>query len=117
MYADDTTLISSDTDFINLVNVRNTELKMFYDCALANLLSNNVGKIFCIVFGNRSVDIDGPNFVLGNVQIKLRSRSRFLGIILDDEFIFNHHATFLLIKYLSLLVSYISYKVTCIFPV
>ena len=64
MYADDTTLSSSDNDFINLVNVGNTERKMFYDLALAYRLSINVDKTFCIIFGNRSVGIDAPNFCL-----------------------------------------------------
>ena len=85
MYVDDTTLLSSDTDFLNLVNVENTELKLFYDLELANRLSFNVDKIICIIFGNRSVDIDAPNFILGNVQVEAMRKSRFLGIILDDK--------------------------------
>ena len=82
MYADDKTLLSSGNDFINLVNVGNTELRLLHDWAPANRLSINVDKTFCITFGNRSVDIDAPNFVLGNVQIEAKSRSRFQGIIL-----------------------------------
>ena len=46
MYADVTTLLSSDNDFKNIVNVGSTELKLFYDLALAYRLSINVGKTF-----------------------------------------------------------------------
>ena len=46
MYADDTTTLSSDNDILNLVNVGSTELKMFYDRALANRFSINVDKTF-----------------------------------------------------------------------
>ena len=60
MYANDTILLSSDTDFINLVNAGTTELKLFYDWALANRLSNNVDQTFYIIFGNKSVDNDSP---------------------------------------------------------
>ena len=85
MYAEDTTLLSRDTDFIILVNVGNTELKLFYDLAHAYRLSSNVDNTFWMLFGNRSVDIDAPNFVLSNVQIEAKSSSRFLGIFLDDK--------------------------------
>ena len=64
--------------FMNLLNFGNTKLKMFYDWALVNRLTNNVDKIFCIMFGNRSVDIVDLNFVLDNVQIEEKSRRRFL---------------------------------------
>ena len=95
VYEDDATLLSSDTDFINLVNVWNTELKLFYDRALASRLSINVNKTGCIIFGNRSVDFGAPVFVLSNVQIEAESRSRFLGIILEYKVKFNHHITFI----------------------
>ena len=46
LYADDTTLLNRDTDFINLVNVGYTELKLFHDLALAYRLSSNVDNTF-----------------------------------------------------------------------
>ena len=103
MYADDTILIKSDTYFINLVNVGKTELKLFYDWTLAISLSINVDKTFCIMFGN--------------VQVEAISGSRFVDITLDDKLKVKHHITFIADKYLGLLVSYIRYKVSCLFPV
>ena len=67
----------------------------FDDWALANRLSINADKTFCIIFGNSSVDIDAPNFVFGNAQIEAKSRSGFLGILLVDNMKINHHITFI----------------------
>ena len=66
MYGDYTTLVGSDTVYIILANVWTRNL-IFQDWALANRSSINVDKTFRIIFGNRSVDIGAPNFVLGNV--------------------------------------------------
>ena len=70
MYAYDTTLLSIDTNFINQVNVGNTELTVFYDWALVNRISTNAYKTFCIIYEIRSVDIEVPELFLGNVQIE-----------------------------------------------
>ena len=93
MYADETTLLGSVTDSVNLVIDGNTELKLFHDWSLANRLSINFDKTFCIIFGIRSVEIDEPS--LDNVQIEAKTISRFLRKILDDNLKFNHHLTFI----------------------
>ena len=83
----------SETYFTILVNVGKAEPKLFYDWALANCLSIKVGMTFCCIFGNRSVDIHAPNFFLDNVKREANSRSRYLGIILDDKLKNNHRIT------------------------
>ena len=73
--------------------------------------------LFCMLFGNRSVDIDAPNFVLSNVQIEAKSTSGFLGIFWATKFKFNHHITFISDKVFKTISILYKLQVTCLFLV
>lgn len=89
MYADDTTMVISDVNFLNAVNKVNNILEVFKVWCDRNKLIINLNKTECIKFsyGNRAVpDI---NFSLDNTQIKITNKTKFLGVQVDENLKFS----------------------------
>ena len=92
LFADDTDIIYSNTDLVQLMNTVNSELDILSDWFKANMLSLNVQKTNFMLFGYKTVPtvygLQDPNF---NIKIENYSISRveftkFLGVIIDSKF-------------------------------
>ena len=86
LFADDTTLYHSDSDFTKLRREIESDLKTLSDWFAANKLSLNISKTNFVVFEKSkqsACDID--TLTLGNKTINKINCTKFLGIYIDDK--------------------------------
>ena len=90
LFADDTTLFTTNTNIENLSTVISNDLQRVNEWLTVNSLTLNIRKTYYIIFSNREV----PN----NLQIKLgqhtlerQNSGKFLGVILDEKLSFKEH--------------------------
>ena len=91
LFADDTTLIFSDTNYTSLLQNCNTELEKFNKWSIANRLSVNTAKTCYMLFTNRKIPNILSPIYLNNTEIQMESYVRFLGVIIDNNLKFNLH--------------------------
>jgi len=94
MFADDTTLLSADHNYVNLIGRVNCELQKIVEWTNANRLSVNVDKTIAMLYSNRLASIDDDLVpVLNNKPVKFSSSVKFLGVTVDDKLKFSEHAS------------------------
>ena len=99
LYADDTTLLASSTDYDELIIAINNELPKFYIWTLANRLSLNLDKTFAMLFSNCTHDVNNDlSLFFNDNRIKFKTSGDFLGLIVDEEAKFADHAGFVCSK-------------------
>ena len=93
LFADDTNIISSHSDFNHLVSITNTELDKVSDWFNANKLIVNHDKTSVMYFRKSAIShaLDEVKIKMNNVQLNISTSVKFLGIILDDGLKFNDH--------------------------
>ena len=95
LYADDTTLLASDSNYRDLVRTVNEELPKIQNWCLANRLSISMDKTYAMIFTNKPNTItDNDNIFLNNESVKIKTNENFLGLILDDQLKFVKHIQF-----------------------
>ena len=95
LFADDSSLTFSHSNFDFLINSVNHELKRIYEWTLCNKLSLNLSKTVAMIFTNRQIP-EGSNFVfIDNTCISFVSEYKFLGVIVDPKLKFNKHILFI----------------------
>ena len=99
LYADDTTLLSSNNDYDALILTINNELPKLYTWTTANRLSLNLGKTYAMLFSNRKQNINYDlSIYFNNVKIKFKKNEDFLGLTIDNEARFSEHIGFVCSK-------------------
>lgn len=99
LFADDTLISVSDTNFERIIVTLNNELKILYDWLCQNKLKLNNTKTKCMVIGskvncqkfknlNRYLNINGE-------IIEFVSEIKYLGVILDPQLTFSNHIDFM----------------------
>ena len=83
LFADDTTLIDSDSDLNTLVTRFNEELKHIVDWLNANRLSLNIDKTNFMVFRPKNKNDECPEIKINGTNINHVNQAKFLGVIID----------------------------------
>ena len=91
LYADDTTLSLSNTDYDLLTDELNTELELVRKWTIVNRLTINETKTEMICFSNRNISPTNNDVSIGGSSIKFIDSCRFLGIQLDKSLSFSNH--------------------------
>ena len=92
LYADDTTLLTSDSDYSSLIQTINAELPKIHKWCVANRLSIRMDKTYAMLFTNRQNAITGNNDIFMNSEtVKIKIKEDFLGLVMDDRLKFNNH--------------------------
>lgn len=92
LYADDTTIFSSDNDVSNLVSKLQADLFSLQRWCLSNKLSINVSKTCFMLYCSPNKTL--PTFsslYLNSKKIAFCSRTNFLGVVIDSNFKFDEH--------------------------
>ena len=99
LFADDTNILYSNSNIIQLMNTVNTELTILSDWFMANMLSLNVQKTSFMMFGFKNFP-KGINFniKIDNEMISRVEFTKFLGVIIDHKFTWQRHINFIAIK-------------------
>ena len=97
LFADDTTLSTSHSDYGELVQLTNNELKNVTNWTNFNQLTLNSDKTQLMIITLRSYD-DNINFKFNNVDIVPTNSCKFLGVILDHKLSFKNHIDLVLSK-------------------
>ena len=92
LFADDTTVVASGDSFHTLVDVVSDELNKVMRWTNLNRLSVNAGKTSCMLFTNRSADVNVESRVsFGGVSVPFARSTKFLGVIVDDKLKYSEH--------------------------
>ena len=105
MYADDTTISYSSNNIDDLNDNVNRDLNCLKQWLRGNKLSLNVIKTQAMVVGSRSNlkkisegNVQSPSFVMGDSQIEIVEKTKYLGIQLDQHLVWDEHTRFLRAK-------------------
>ena len=96
LFADDTTLTMSNSNFTNLVGNCNNELNNLVTWTKMNKLCINVGKTELLIISNRTKE--DLSIHLDNNELTCVKTCKFLGIHLDDKLSFENHVKFVISK-------------------
>ena len=91
LYADDATLLYSDSCINNLFNVVNNELNNIFQWTCANKLSLNIDKTKYMVISTKTVATSGYSLILNDNVLEQVRNFNFLGILIDDKLTFKDH--------------------------
>ena len=91
LYADDTTISMSGSDYDILVGDMDDEVDLIKKWMETNKLSLNISKTFSISFSTRKYVQPINTVYLNNVPVKRCDNEVFLGIVLDDRLNFSLH--------------------------
>jgi len=96
LFADDSNLFLSNSNFDTLVKLANEEMKKVMSWFEANKLSVNVKKTYYLIFCNRNKTYNkSAKIFLKSVPLSQESQAKFLGIIIDDRLTWKSHITML----------------------
>ena len=91
MFADDTNIFMSHEN-INILLVQfNNELKKVNSWLSLNKLSVNISKTQYMIFTNKKISTGDFQVQLANSNIVKTSCVKFLGVVIDDKFLWTHH--------------------------
>ena len=89
MFADDTNLFVSGSDYVTLFRIMNEQIAIIENWFAANKLSLNVKKTKYTLFCTKSMEDDLPlrlpKLSFGNCEIKRTRYTKFLGVIIDEN--------------------------------
>ena len=91
LFADDTTLISHNSSYINLANTANNEFNKINQWLIDNRLSINLDKTFAVIFTNRAIDTVSNPLKFDNKTVNLHTSGNFLGVCIDNKLSFKYH--------------------------
>ena len=84
LFADDTTLIFSNTSILELKNNIQFNINKLYDWLNVNKLSLNISKTNVLLFNIRNKNINiNMDLNINNIKVKQVSEIKFLGVIID----------------------------------
>ena len=99
LFADDTTLATSDISYQALVAKTNCELSKLYSWTVNNRLSLNANKTSVLFISNRIHDVVAPLLLsINHIPIFFESSIKFLGVNLDNKLNFSNHISYICTK-------------------
>ena len=115
LYADDTTLLSSHSEYSTLIQRINDELPKVRQWTIANRLSVNLDKIYAMMFTNRERAIPTRgNIYFNDTLVKFKTDEDFLGLIINNLCKFIRHVDYVCKKILKTIG--IIYKLNVLVP-
>ena len=90
LFADDTAVMKSNSNLVNLANQLNNDLVVLADWIKFNKLALNLDKTKCMLFSSQNV-IDKPAILMNNVTLEYVSSIKYLGLTIDDRLSFKSH--------------------------
>ena len=96
LFADDTTLTVSDSNFNDLSISTNTELNSISQWINANKLTLNTDKTEFLIISNRSTTNVNRNLEFQGASITPTNSCKYLGVIIDDRLSFRYHINFII---------------------
>ena len=94
LFADDTTILSSDVNFRDLISDVNNELRTISNWMRSNRLSLNLSKTFSLIFSNCDYNIILNPIIFNEEIVNVETNGKFLGLVLDNKLTFNKHISF-----------------------
>ena len=104
IFADDTTIIYSNPNLIDLIDKLNSELQHLSEWFSANRLSLNTSKTNFISFGSRwnqndkTIDQSDQNIIINNEIISRVYYAKFLGVLIDSKLTWYNHINYISLK-------------------
>ena len=99
LFADDTNLLISGTNYDDVITVLNPELNQLSQWFQSNKLSLNVAKTNFMLFGSKRKRILSVKPIMINGKIIERvSETKFLGIVIDEGLNWKNHADYIATK-------------------
>ena len=96
LFADDTNVFNTGDKYKEISDRLNKELKVLAIWLKANKLSLNIKKTQFMLFGNKkNLDPDDVNIVIDGHTIQRTTKSKFLGVIIDEKLNWKHHITYI----------------------
>ena len=89
-FADDTTLYIAHHNINYLRFMLETDLENISDWLRANKLTLNVGKTYCLVFGDTPAELTASLSINGE-HMQVTKTTKFLGVWIDDRLNWNKH--------------------------
>ena len=91
LFADDTTLSTSNSQYNLLVTDLNTQLEKIQNWTLANRLTVNVNKTIMMLCSNRLANYTNSDIKIGTDNLTFSNSCTFLGIRIDNRLNFSEH--------------------------
>ena len=91
LFADDTTLISSNSNASCLSESLNNDLDRIYQWMCANRLSINFSKTVAMLFTTRTSNTEVPEISINRETIHFQNELKFLGVHFDPKLKFDKH--------------------------
>ena len=95
LYADDTTLLSKNSDYGELIDSINSEIPRLYEWTNANRLSLNLNKTYAMLYSNLADSDLSLKIMFQGTAIKFKTHEEFLGMIIDSGLRFSEHIRFI----------------------
>ena len=118
MYADDTTISYSSNNIDDINDNLNRDLNCLKQWLQGNKLSLNVIKTQAMVVGSRpnlkkisEGNVQSPSFAIGDSQIEIVEKTKYLGIQLDQHLVWDEHTRLLRAK-VSRAIGFLKYAKT-----
>ena len=92
LFADDTTIVCSNSCYSELITKANTLLSKLHDWTVNNRLSFNTNKTTCLLVTNRRHNVETPSVVnVNRHQVPYDDCMKFLGVNVDNKLSFSNH--------------------------
>lgn len=92
LFADDTNIFLSGSDYASICNIINVELSKLNVWFCVNKLSLNISKTNYISFGKKPVPVDF-NIIINDMPIERVYSTKFLGVIIDHRLNWKEHVS------------------------
>ena len=103
LYADDTAILYSNSDFYKLLNIFNHELEIFNTWTRANKIVLNYDKTKFMIVTRKQYCKNSASLKINDIPIGQVKFYKYLGVTIDDRLSFNEHANCLSSKLSSVL--------------
>ena len=97
LFADDTNIFLSGSDYASICNILNVELNKLNVWFRVNKLSLNISKTNYIIFGKKRVP-DDFHIIINGMAIERVYSTKFLGVIIDHRLNWKEHVSQVTIK-------------------
>ena len=94
LFADDTTLSTSGSNFSQLVDTLNLELGDIADWMAANRLSLNIDKTYALISSKCDYNIILDPIIFDSKFVDIVSEAKFLGVFVDNDLSFRKHISY-----------------------